>query len=353
MKVQIIGMGVVGKALGHVLAYSHEVVGYDVAEVECDDLEIICHVCDDADAYVICVQTPLDGSQVDITPLIGAVEMVNTSAPPGALISIESTLTPSMILDCAIAAREDLLIGHSPERYNHGDDILTETKLYAGRCKDASVRMSKLYCDAFELYLCSSLESCALAKCMENVQRDVNIALMNEIYNGCQVAGVDFNDALIAAKTKRNFAGFNPGLVGGACIPKDAEMLADYFSDCGYITTVMDEARIINDMCVLKAEARINSVLTDIDGKSVLFIGRGYKMRSDDETGSKILLLSEAIAKRGYTVQHDGERAVSGADIEKYDLIVLQTGSQKAKAERMRDYGMENPTACRIMWLFE
>ncbi|BDE69890.1 UDP-glucose/GDP-mannose dehydrogenase [Delftia lacustris] len=216
----------------------------------------------DCQVFIVTVPTPVDkANRPDMTPLVKASETVGRAMPPGALVIYESTVYPGATEEICVPVLErfsgrvfnrDFFCGYSPERINPGDKVNTLTKIKkitSGSTSEAADAVDALYASIIVAgtHKASSLKVAEAAKVIENTQRDLNIALVNELSVIFERIGIDTLDVLEAAGSKWNFLPFRPGLVGGHCIGVDPYYLTHKAEEVGYHPQVILAGRRIND----------------------------------------------------------------------------------------------------------
>ena len=247
-----------------------------------------------ADFVIIAVPTPVTKAKdPDLEPVISATEIVGKNLKKGAIVVLESTVYPGVSEEimAPILEREsgmicgrDFKIGYSPERMNPGDDehtLKNITKVVAGMDSVTLDQLSELYGLVTTVYRAPDIRTAEAAKVIENVQRDLNIALMNELSMIFARLGIDTEEVLRAAGTKWNFHHYRPGLVGGHCIPVDPYYLVKKAKEVGYHPQVILAGRGINDSMpkyvANLAVKGLNKVGKKIKGSNVLIMGLTYK----------------------------------------------------------------------------
>lgn len=220
----------------------------------------------EANYYLISIPTPINERKVpDIYPLKSAVKLIANFIKKGDVIILESTVFPGATREILIplieaqtgfASGKDFFVGYSPERIVPGDDqlnSLNKTKVIAGQNKEALQMIKDLYqtIDSFELHCAPNLEVAEACKLLENIQRDVNIALMNEFAQIMDKMNVSIHSVIEAANTKWNFLPFTPGLVGGHCIPEDPYYLIYQANKSGGLHNLISCARQTNEQFYL------------------------------------------------------------------------------------------------------
>ena len=347
-RIAVIGLGYVGLPLGVALAGAHaHVTGFDISarriealkgghdwtdEVEDDALAAagLRFSSDAADlaghsVYIVTVPTPIDGAN---RPDLGALESACATIGPhlskDAIVVFESTVYPGVteqvcgpLLEAAsgLKAGEDFFLGYSPERINPGDKVHridTILKVVAGQTPEATRRLASLYGAVVKpgLHLAPTIMVAEAAKVIENTQRDINIALMNEIALIFARMGIRTADVLAAAGTKWNFLPFRPGLVGGHCIGVDPYYLTHAAQALGYNPEVILAGRRINDSMASEIAKRCVKMLA-ASGKPlgqcrVAVLGLAFKEDVPDLRNSKVADLVRELADYGIApIVHD------------------------------------------------
>jgi UDPglucose 6-dehydrogenase/UDP-N-acetyl-D-galactosamine dehydrogenase len=248
----------------------------------------------EADFIIIAVPTPVTKAKdPDLEPVISASEIVGKNLKKGAIVVLESTVYPGVSEDimAPILEREsgmkcgkDFFIGYSPERTNPGDKehiLKNITKIVAGMDRKSTNALCELYGLITKVYRAPDIKTAEAAKVIENIQRDLNIALMNELSMIFARLGLDTEEVLKAAGTKWNFHHYKPGMVGGHCIPVDPYYLVKKAQEVGYHSQVILAGRSINDgMPKYVAEMAVkglNKVGKTIKGSNILIMGLTYK----------------------------------------------------------------------------
>lgn len=329
-KIAIVGLGYVGLPLAMGFADKLSVIGYDInedrlaklregidpnGELESSqwkgkDIEFTSSVdkLKEASFYVIAVPTPIDQhNEPDLTPLLLATRTVASVLDPGDYVVYESTVYPGCTEeDCVplleeisgLKCKQDFKIGYSPERINPGDKVHTlqnTVKIVSGCDDEALSEIKQVYGLIIEagLHQASSIRVAEAAKIIENTQRDVNIALMNELSIIFDRMGINTFDVLEAAGTKWNFLHFYPGLVGGHCIGVDPYYLVHKAKELQYHPKMINSGRFVNDsMGRYIAKKIVKKVLAQ--GKNilharVLVMGVTFKENVSDIRNSKVV----------------------------------------------------------------
>ena len=311
----VVGLGYVGQPLAEAFSNNLRVIGFDVDENKIRKLNEnnssnIIYTADPssierADFVIITVPTPVTKSkEPDLSYVKSAAKTVGKNLKKGAIVVLESTVYPGVteeivkpILEEASGLKcgEDFKIGYSPERINPGDDEHTLnkiTKVVAGMDEETTKILAELYGLITTVYRAKDIRTAEAAKVIENIQRDLNIALMNELAIIFHRMGLDTKAVLEAASTKWNFHRYSPGLVGGHCIPVDPYYLVYKAKELGYHPQVILAGRAINDyMPKHVAEMAIkglNEVGKVIKGSKVLIMGLIYKENVPDTRESPV-----------------------------------------------------------------
>lgn len=346
--IAVIGLGYVGLPLAVAFGRTYRTVGFDLSqekvaayqrgfdptgEVTHEDFRaathLSCHtdpaVVREADFVIVAVPTPVDQArQPDFTPLVRASETVGRNLKPGATVVYESTVYPGATEEVCIPILEresglkwkkDFFVGYSPERINPGDKERTITrivKVVSGDTPETLAAVQRIYGEVITagVYPASSIKVAEAAKVIENTQRDLNIALMNELAVIFQKLGIDTLDVLQAAGTKWNFLPFRPGLVGGHCIGVDPYYLTHKAEMIGYQPQVILAGRRINDsMGKYVAEQTVKKMIgagSSIKGADVIVLGLTFKENCPDLRNSKVIDVVRELESYGCRIHvHD------------------------------------------------
>ncbi|MFZ5562224.1 MAG: nucleotide sugar dehydrogenase [Pseudomonadota bacterium] len=342
--VAIVGLGYVGLPLALAFGRRLDTIGFDISETKLaayrggrdptgemeaaafaqatrlrfsSDSKLLA----EADFIIVAVPTPIDNAkQPDLTPVIKATESIAPNLKPGAIVIYESTVYPGVtdevcapILERLSGRRrgEGFRLGYSPERINPGDKahrLETIIKIVAGEDAATLDQVATLYELVVEagVYRASSIRVAEAAKVIENTQRDVNIALINELAIIFNMMGIDTMEVLEAAGTKWNFLPFRPGLVGGHCIGVDPYYLTHKVSTLGYNPAIMLAARRINDRMgsyiasqAIKQMVRAGRMRA---GARVLVMGLTFKENCADTRNSKVIDIVRELEDYGLEV---------------------------------------------------
>lgn len=354
----IVGLGYVGLPLAHAFAKKkYSVYGYDknseriqslkegadwTGELSKEDLDSVTIELDDnpeiiahADIIIVALPTPVDeNKKPDLSIVKGASKDIGEHMKDGAIIVYESTVAPGTTEDiCGPIVQEasggkTFKLGYSPERINPGDKEHTVSKIIkvvAGQDEATTDVLCDLYNSIITagIHRAPNIKTAEMSKAIENAQRDLNIAYINEITLLCHKIGINSEEVLEAAGTKWNFLQFTPGLVGGHCIGVDPYYLVEKAEQLGMQTHVISAGRAVNDnMANMVAQEVI-----DQGGTSILVLGLSFKENVPDDRNSQSYAVITALEKAGKTVSiHDPYKEdISTGSLTSgpYDAIVL------------------------------
>lgn len=361
-KLAVIGLGYVGLPLAVEFAKSVPAIGFDVnctkleaykagiditgelkegelnntaLKFTCDEKDL-----DEASFFIIAVPTPINRDKTpDLKPVVSASEIVGRHLSKGSVVVYESTVYPGVTEEICVPILEafsalkcgpDFKIGYSPERINPGDKQHTLRKIrkiVSGMDDEALETISKVYALAVDagLYKAGSIRVAEAAKVIENSQRDINIAFMNELAIIFNRLGIDTDAVLEAAATKWNFLPFRPGLVGGHCIGVDPYYLTYRAEQTGYHPEIILSGRRINDsMGKYIAENVVKQMIhagKHINGAKVCILGLTFKENVPDVRNTKVMDIFKELLE--------------------YDIKVLITDPYADKNEARHEYGVE------------
>ncbi len=385
--IAVIGLGYVGLPLAVEFGKKFKTYGFDLSmqkvaayqrhvdptgEVSSEDLrgatQLECStdpkVIGHADFIIVAVPTPVDDAhQPDFTPLIKSSESVGKHLKRGAIVVYESTVYPGATEEVCIPIIEaqsglkwkrDFFVGYSPERINPGDKERTLTKIMkivSGDTPQTLAKVTEIYGAVITagVYPASSIKVAEAAKVIENTQRDLNIALMNELSLIFHRIGIDTLEVLKAAGTKWNFLPFRPGLVGGHCIGVDPYYLTHKAEMLGYTPQVILAGRRINDgMGKYVAEQTIKQMIAadlSVKGANVIVLGMTFKENCPDVRNSKVIDVVRELKSFGVNVfihdpvadsaecEHEyGVRLTKWADLPKANAIVAAVSHKEYSA---------------------
>jgi len=344
-KIAIIGLGYVGLPLAVAFAKKYPVVGFDINQSRVDELnsgtDHTLEVSDkdlkealtnndspamklstesndmkEATIFIVTVPTPTDKNrQPVLTPLIKASETIGSILKDGDIVIYESTVYPGVTEEVCVPVLEqfsgktfnkDFFAGYSPERINPGDKehtITTILKVTSGSTPEIAKRVDDLYASIITAgtYLATSIKVAEAAKVIENSQRDINIAFVNELSKIFRLLNIDTNDVLEAAATKWNFIKFSPGLVGGHCIGVDPYYLAQKALEVGYNPEIILSGRRINDGMGKYVASEVIKLMLNKEAKvkngKALVLGVTFKENCPDTRNTKAIDVIEELKK--------------------------------------------------------
>ena len=346
--IAVVGLGYVGLPLAVEFGKQYDTIGFDLSEAKIDAyrrgvdptgevvpgelaaatrLEFTSDAAQlkRADFIVVAVPTPVDDAhQPDFGPLVRASESVGKNLKRGAIVVFESTVYPGATEEICVPVierhsgmkwRKDFFVGYSPERINPGDkehSLTRITKVVSGDLPETLERVATIYGSVIEagVYRASSIKVAEAAKVIENTQRDLNIALMNELALIFHKIGIDTTEVLTAAGTKWNFLPFRPGLVGGHCIGVDPYYLTHKADKLGYHPQVILAGRRINDgMGKYVAEQTVKQMIQagfPVKSAKVNVLGLTFKENCADLRNSRVIDVINELRSYGADVHvHD------------------------------------------------
>ncbi|MGJ7461881.1 nucleotide sugar dehydrogenase [Halomonas sp. MA07-2] len=399
--IAILGLGYVGLPLAVAFSKHHPTIGFDIKETRVDELkqgrdntrevdeaalasaDNLHFTCDEADlkaanVLIVTVPTPIDDHrQPDLTPLIKASELLGRVIKKGDVVIYESTVYPGATEeDCipvvervsGLKFNQDFFAGYSPERINPGDKDRPVTKIMkvtSGSTAEIADFVDRLYGRIIEAgtHKASSIKVAEASKIIENTQRDVNIALVNELSMIFSQMGIDTHDVIEAAATKWNFIKLQPGLVGGHCIGVDPYYLVHKSMAVGHIPDIIRTAREINDgMARFVATKLIKAMIANdqaIKGSNALVMGMTFKENCPDIRNTKVVDLVAELKSYGMHVDiHDPWVDPEELELEYglsltqdpahgyYDVIVLAVAHENFRnlGEGVLEFGKNNAT---------
>ena len=346
-RISVIGLGYVGLPVAVAFGKSHRVVGFDINEgrvqelrdghdrtLEVEDAELatadihFTSTPDDlreADFHIVAVPTPIDDAKTpDLRPLLGASRTLGGALKRGDIVVFESTVYPGATeMDCVpvleaasgLKCGEDFTVGYSPERINPGDKEHTFTritKVVSGQDQATLDIVADVYSSVVTagVHKAATIKVAEAAKVIENTQRDVNIALMNELSLIFDRMDIDTRDVLDAAGTKWNFLPFRPGLVGGHCIGVDPYYLTHRAAQFGYYPQVILSGRRINDgMGAFVASQVVKGLIrrgSAVKGAKVVVLGLTFKEDVPDLRNTRVVDIIAELKEYGMDVKvHD------------------------------------------------
>lgn len=320
----VVGLGYVGLPLAVAFdEMDHDVVGFDIDRSKIEQLNGGSDPTDDigarriadstieftddetaierAEFVIIALPTPVDDlKNPNLEYIESGGEMVGQHIQEGATVILESTvypgatkeiLVPALERTSGLTAGDGFFVGYSPERLVPGDDehsLRNVIKIVSGQTDEVAAELESLYGTVVDagIHRAPSIEAAEAAKCIENIQRDLNIALVNELAIACNAIGLDTHDVLEAARTKWNFHDYRPGLVGGHCIPVDPFFMIYESKRNGFTPQLIEKAREINDYLPQHVGKETLRLLTDNakapSESTVLLLGLTYKANVED-----------------------------------------------------------------------
>jgi len=383
IKICIIGLGYVGLPLAHAFSEKFEVVGFDTNKsrigelnggydrtLELSDIQVKEAIKNgmkfsfnlkdikDCNIYIVTVPTPIDkNNNPDLTPLIKSSQMVGKVLKLGDIVIYESTVYPGVTEEICVPELEsvselrfntDFYCGYSPERINPGDKEHTVTKILkvtAGSTPEIATKVDELYKSIITAgtHKCSSIKIAEASKVIENTQRDVNIALVNELALIFNTMGISTSEVIEAAATKWNFVKLTPGLVGGHCIGVDPYYLTYKAEELGYKPNLILGARQINNgMGKYVAEQTIKLMIQknlQIKDSKVLVFGITFKENCPDIRNTKVIDIIKEMKGYGCDVEISdywadknevkyeyGLDLIERYDIDSYKAVIVAVG---------------------------
>jgi UDP-N-acetyl-D-galactosamine dehydrogenase len=338
--------------------------------------------------FVVTVPTPIDEyKRPDLTPLVRASQSVGKVLKKGGVVVYESTVYPGCTEEICVPIlertsglkfNEDFFVGYSPERINPGDKehrLTSIRKITSGSTPAAAEFIDKLYASIVRAgtHLARSIRVAEAAKVIENTQRDVNIALINELALIFNRLGIDTQEVLEAAGTKWNFLPFRPGLVGGHCIGVDPYYLTHKAQEIGYHPEMILAGRRLNDNMAIYVAAEVVRLMTaqriHVKDARVLVLGLTFKANCPDVRNSKVVDVVRELRKYGAKVDvHDpwadprdalqeyGIRPVRNIRKCTYDTIVMAVAHDAFRdlgIKAIRSYGRRKHVLYDIKYVFE
>lgn len=394
IKIAVIGLGYVGLPLARLFATKYNVIGFDINERRIKELnsgkdttlEVEDHVLQavikkepsntaglfctstindikDCNYFIVTVPTPVDkNNRPDLTPLYKASETVGKVLKKGDIVIYESTVYPGVTEEECVPVLEkisgltfntDFFAGYSPERINPGDKEHTVEKILkvtSGSTPEIGQKINALYASVISAgtHLAPSIKVAEAAKVIENSQRDINIAFVNELAKIFNLMGIDTHEVLEAAGTKWNFLPFKPGLVGGHCIGVDPYYLAQKAQEVGYHPEIILAGRRINDSMGQYVASEVVRLMLQNDAKvkggAILVLGITFKENCPDVRNTRVVDVVQHLKKYGAEVDifdpwanpaevaHEyGLKTVTAIPQKKYEAIVLAVAHKEFK----------------------
>ncbi|MDI1307655.1 MAG: nucleotide sugar dehydrogenase [bacterium] len=375
IKIAVIGLGYVGLPLARLFATKHTVIGFDINQsrvaslktgtdttLEVSDTVLQKVLLDkpgdavvlfctsvlgeiaDCNYYIVTVPTPVDkNNRPDLTPLYKSSEAIGSVLKKGDIVIYESTVYPGVTEEECVPVLErisglqfnvDFFAGYSPERINPGDKEHTVEKILkvtSGSTPEIGIKVNELYKSVITAgtHLAPSIKVAEAAKVIENSQRDINIAFVNELAKIFNLMNIDTHAVLEAASTKWNFLPFKPGLVGGHCIGVDPYYLAQRAQEFGYHPEIILAGRRLNDSMGEYVASQIVKLMIkkgiSVNGASLLMLGITFKENCPDVRNTKIVDVIAALTDYGITVTIYDPLADPDAVKKEYNLVTQNT----------------------------
>jgi len=405
IKIAVIGLGYVGLPLARLFATKYSVIGFDINETRVNSLNsgfdttlevdqetlkavlvdnsnseigLYCtNVLEDIAAcnyFIVTVPTPVDkNNRPDLTPLYKSSESVGKILKKGDVVIYESTVYPGVTEEQCVPVlekvsglkfNEDFFAGYSPERINPGDKEHTVEKILkvtSGSTPEIGLKVDALYKSVIiaGTHLAPSIKVAEAAKVIENSQRDINIAFVNELAKIFNLMNIDTQEVLTAAATKWNFLPFKPGLVGGHCIGVDPYYLAQRAQEFGYHPEIILAGRRLNDSMGEYVASQIVKLMikkgVSVNGATLLMLGITFKENCPDVRNTKIVDVIKALQEYGIVVTIYDPLAnveevkkeykletINSLPTEKFDAIVLGVSHKEFLKLNFSEFQKEN-----------
>ncbi len=399
IKIAVIGLGYVGLPLARLFSTKYPTIGFDLNKNRCNELmqghdstlEVADELLQEAiekhgfictsdieqlrscNFYVVAVPTPVDrDNRPDLSPLIGASTTIGKVISQGDIVVYESTVYPGVTEEECIPVLEkvsglvfnqDFYAGYSPERINPGDKEHTVEKIKkvtSGSTPEIGKLVDRVYASVITAgtHLAPSIKVAEAAKVIENSQRDINIAFVNELSKIFARMGIDTQDVLEAAGTKWNFLPFKPGLVGGHCIGVDPYYLAQCAQRYGYNPEIILAGRRVNDsMGEYVAEQVVKLMLKkgiQVLGSNILIMGFTFKENCPDVRNTKVIDIVKTLQEYNVNVsiydpwadpaiatKEYGIKVTNTLPESKFDAIIMAVAHQKFRNHRLNELTKE------------
>lgn len=411
IKICVIGLGYVGLPLARLFATKYETIGFDMNQQRVDLLmqghdttlevadELLKEAIDqygfrcttdlneikDCNFYIVAVPTPVDENKnPDLTPLYQASTTVGKVISRGNIVVFESTVYPGVTEDECIPVIEkqsrlkynvDFFAGYSPERINPGDKLHTVEKIKkvtSGSTPEIGKIVNEVYASVISAgtYLASSIKVAEAAKVIENSQRDINIAFINELSKIFNKMGINTQDVLEAAATKWNFLSFRPGLVGGHCIGVDPYYLAQCALRHGYNPEIILAGRRMNDgMGQYVANETIKLMLKkgiQILGSDIIILGFTFKENCPDVRNTKVIDIYNTLKEYNLNITiydpwaspvvAEKEYGVTISNVlpdKKYDAAIVAVAHNEFKTIDIKTILQDRSVLYDVKWIYE
>lgn len=410
IKLAIVGMGYVGLPLAVEFGKKRNVIGYDInvdrinelqagvdstLEVSSGELSTAVHLkfssnstcLKDCNCYIVTVPTPINKhKRPDLAPILSATRLISSVLKKGDIVIYESTVYPGCTEQDCVPVLEaysglkfniDFFCGYSPERINPGDKLHRVTdikKVTSGSTFQIANLVDELYQEIITAgtYKAESIQIAEAAKVIENTQRDLNIALINELAIIFNMMGIDTEAVLKAAGTKWNFLPFRPGLVGGHCIGVDPYYLTHKAQEIGYHPEIILSGRRLNDYMGKYVAAQLVKALTKkqirVDSARILIMGLSFKENCPDLRNTRVIDIIDELKEYQCCVDvYDPWVSSTEAKIEydislleypnnnTYDAIIMAVGHQQFKdmgPQTIRSFGKMSHVIYDLKYIF-
>lgn len=411
IKIAVIGLGYVGLPLARLFSTKYPTIGFDLNKNRCNELmqghdstlEVADELLQEAiekygfictsdieqlrscNFYVVAVPTPVDrDNRPDLSPLIGASTTIGKVISQGDIVVYESTVYPGVTEDecipivekvSGLVFNQDFFAGYSPERINPGDKEHTVEKIKkvtSGSTPEIGKLVDSVYASVITAgtHLAPSIKVAEAAKVIENSQRDINIAFVNELSKIFTRMGIDTQDVLEAAGTKWNFLPFKPGLVGGHCIGVDPYYLAQCAQRYGYNPEIILAGRRVNDsMGEYVAEQVVKLMLKKgikVLGSNILIMGFTFKENCPDVRNTKVIDIVKTLQEYNVNVsiydpwadpaiamKEYGIKVTNTLPESKFDAIIMAVAHQKFRNHRLNKLTKEKSVIYDVKAFFE
>lgn len=395
-KICVIGLGYVGLPLAHAFSEKYDVVGFDINQTRINELNqgfdrtlelsekqvaealkngmkftMDLNAIKECTIYIVTVPTPINNhNEPDLTPIIKSTQTVGKVLKKDDIVIYESTVYPGVTEEVCVPIleqesglkfNETFFCGYSPERINPGDKEHTVTKILkitSGSTPEIAQKVDALYKSIITAgtHLAPTIKVAEAAKVIENTQRDVNIALINELSMIFDLLNIDTHDVIEAASTKWNFIKLFPGLVGGHCIGVDPYYLTHKAQAIGYAPNLILGARQINNsMSKVIADKTVKHMIKSdkkLKGSMVLIMGITFKENCPDMRNSKVIDVMQELNEYGCNVEvydywvDKSDKTTKEINFidelplnsKKYDAIIVAVGHDKFKSMKTEDY---------------
>lgn len=390
-KIAVIGLGYVGMPLAVAFAKKANVIGFDVnkgkiekylkgidptSEVGNEEImNTTVHFTSNeeelkkAKFYIVAVPTPINTDKTpDLDPVEGASRVVGRNLVKGSIVVYESTVYPGVTEDVCIPILEkesglkcgvDFKVGYSPERINPGDKVHTLSKIrkiVSGMDEESLEEIKNIYDLVIEVgtYPVSTIKTAEAIKVVENSQRDINIAFMNELAMIFDIMGIDTNEVIDGMNTKWNSLGFRPGLVGGHCIGVDPYYFVYQAENLGYHSQIILSGRKVNDgMGAFVADAAIKEMILagkKIKGSKVAILGLTFKENCPDIRNSKVadiinklkqyeinIIVTDPYANSEDVLKEYGIKMTKFEDVKDIDCVIMAVAHDEFKSLSLKE----------------